>query len=156
MAHRHPEIYSELLDTASLHSGNITSLVESISRDIERESAEPAWWNRWESRGYIPDYSRILNNLQNLLDTGYADEVVSLGEKLFKSGKEQIMLSHDEGVTSSQISKCMTVVFMALQKCSLSDAEKMLRALDFQMEDEYDFCYGQEEFCRSHPGRRIF
>ena len=153
MAQRHPEIYSELLDTASLHSGNITSLVESISRDIERESAEPAWWNRWESRGYIPDYSRILNNLQNLLDTGYADEVVSLGEKLFKSGKEQIMLSHDEGVTSSQISKCMTVVFMALQKCSLSDAEKILRALDFQMEDEYDFCYGQEEFWKKKFNR---
>lgn len=146
MARRHPEIYSELHDTASLHSGKISSLIESISRDIELESAEPAWWNHWESRGHIPDYSHILANLRNLLDAGYADEVVTLGEKLFRSGKEQLMISNDEGVTGSQIVECMTVVFEALKGCSLSNVEKILRALDFQMEDDYDLCYGLDEF----------
>jgi len=145
-AYRHPTLSSELYDAASLHSGKISNLIESISRDIELESAEPAWWNRWESRGYIPDYSRILANLRNLLDAGYADEVVTLGEKLFKSGKEQVMLSEDEGVTGSRIAECMTVVFKALQSCSLSDPEKILRALDFQMEDDYDLSYGLDEF----------
>lgn len=146
MALRHPEIFSDLHDTVSLHSGKISNLVESISRDIELESAEPAWWNRWESRGYIPDYSRILANLRNLLDAGYTDEVVSLGEKLFRSGKEQLMLSDDDGETGSRIAECMTVVFKALQWCSLSNPEKILRALDFQMEDDYDLCYGMDEF----------
>lgn len=146
MAHRHPEIYSELHNTASLHSGKISSLVESISRDIELESAEPAFWNHWESRGYIPDYSRILTNLRNLLDEGYDDEVVSLGEKLFRSGKEQLMLSDDEGETGSQIAECMTIVFKALQRCSLSDVKKILCALNFQMVDDYNLCNGLDEF----------
>ncbi|MBN1272347.1 MAG: SWIM zinc finger domain-containing protein [Candidatus Aminicenantes bacterium] len=143
---RHPEIKAELHDEADLVTGKIEDLVKSISRDIDEISAEPAWWNEWKSQGEIPDYSRILNNLQNLLDEGYTDEVVTLGKKLYKSGQEQISISDDKGQTASQIIECLTVMFKALRFCSMPDSEKILTAFDFKLEDEYDLCWGMEEF----------
>lgn len=146
LADRYPKIYSELHDSACLASGSITKLVKATSRDIDRTSAEPGWWNSWQSQGFTPDYSRILSNLKRLLDAGYPDEVVALGNKLFRAGTAQVGQSDDEGQTAMQIADCMIVVFRALQRCSLPDVEKILCALDFELEDEYELCNGLDEF----------
>ena len=145
-ANRHPEIFAELRDASSLSSGSIAKLVKAVSREIDKTSSEPGWWRHWESQGFIPDYSRVLSNLQNLLEAGYADEVLSLGEKLFMAGSSQVGQSDDEGQTASQIADCMKVVFKALQECSLADSKKILWAVDFELRDEYELCYHLDEF----------
>lgn len=64
--------------------------------------------------GYIPDYSRVRSGLQELLDDGYADEVVRLGKKLFSKGTKQVAQSHDEGDTAYEVADTLKIVFMAL------------------------------------------
>ena len=95
---------------------------------------------------YIPDYSRVRSGLQELLDDGYADEVVRLGKKLFSKGTKQVEQSHDEGDTVYEVADTLKIVFMALGECSISNVAKMEMAVDFRLNDEYDLCSGLEMF----------
>ncbi|MEW6002795.1 MAG: SWIM zinc finger family protein [Nitrospirota bacterium] len=143
---RHPEITEELDYKVRITSSKPSVLVKTVEREIEKASREPGWQNHWNRRGYIPDYSRVRTGLQKLLDENHADEVVRLGEKLFSAGITQVEQSHDEGETADEVAQSMTIVFKALGECLLSDVDKMQRAVDFELSDEYDLCYGLEEF----------
>jgi uncharacterized Zn finger protein len=143
---RHPEIKEELDYKVRITSSKSSVLVKTVEREIEKASREPGWQNHWNRRGYIPDYSRVRSGLQKLLDERHADEIVRLGEKLFSAGVTQVEQSHDEGETGDEVAQSMMIVFKALGKCSMSDVDKMQRAVDFELSDEYDLCYGLEEF----------
>ncbi|MBU1207054.1 MAG: hypothetical protein KKH04_09020 [Proteobacteria bacterium] len=86
------------------------------------------------------------DRLEALLAKRHADEVVSLGKELFEAGKRQVEMSHDERETGEEISSCLEVVFRALPQSSLSPSEQMLWAVNADLEDEYDLCYGAESF----------
>ena len=143
---RHPEIKGELNYKVRITSCKPSIIVKTVEREIEKVSREPGWQNHWDRRGYIPDYSRVRTGLQKLLDEKHADEVVRLGEKLFSAGIAQVEQSHDEGETADEVAQSMTIVFNALGECSLPDVDKMQWAVDFELRDEYDLCYGLEEF----------
>ncbi|MFB0508339.1 MAG: hypothetical protein ACETWT_16570 [Thermodesulfobacteriota bacterium] len=61
-------------------------------------------------------------------------------------GKSQAEMSHDEGETAAEISSCLDVVFQALPQSSLPPAEQILWAVDAQLEDERELCYGAKFF----------
>ena len=143
---RHPEIKGELDYKVRIKSSKSSVLVKTVEREIEKASREPGWQNHWNRGGYIPDYSRVQTGLQRLLDENHTDEIVRLGEKLFSAGIMQVEQSHDEGETADEVAQSMTIVFKALGECSLSDVDKMQQAVDFELRDEYDLCYGLEEF----------
>jgi len=62
--------------------------------------------------------------------------------------------SHDEGETADEIAECMPIVFKALAKCSLSDVDKLERAVDFSLRDEYGLCRGLDEFLNRSFGKK--
>src|SRR3990172_4578383 len=125
-----------------------------VEREILKASSEPGWQNHWKHAGYAPEYSRVKGGLERLLDEGHADEVVRLGEKLFSAGIDQIEQSHDEGETAWEVTDALKIVFKALGECSLSSVEKMERAVDFGLRDEYDLCHGLEIFWKRRFGKK--
>ena len=106
----YPEIGRKIEEEESLKAGRVTKVVRSIRAEIEDVTSEPAWANYWSGEGSIPDYSRVRERLQSLLNSGHADEVVELGKYLWRLGNKQVESSDDEGETGSQISECMAVV----------------------------------------------
>jgi uncharacterized Zn finger protein len=86
------------------------------------------------------------DRLQALLDKGHADEVIALGKHLLEVGTRQVEMSHDEGETAEAIASCLTVVFQALSRSSLSAAEQMLWAVEAELDDEYELCQAAEQF----------
>jgi uncharacterized Zn finger protein len=143
---RNPEIREDLNYKAQITREKPVTLIKIVEREILKASNEPGWRDHWKHIDYIPDYSRVRSGLQELLDDGYADEVVRLGKKLFSKGTKQVEQSHDEGDTAYEVADTLKIVFMALGECSISDVEKMEMAVDFRLNDEYDLCSGLEMF----------
>jgi uncharacterized Zn finger protein len=142
----HPEIRDEMNYKARIENGKPSALVKTVEIEIVKAGSEPGWRNYWKHTGYTPDYSRVSAGLRKLLDEGHADEVVRLGEKLFSAGITQVEQSHDEGETAGAVADSLTVVFEAMGKCSLAGVDKMERAVDFGLRDEYGLCHGLEIF----------
>lgn len=133
----HSEIGREIVERAQLKSGSVSKLVQSLRREIERISREPAWVNRWNGEGEIPDYSHVRTQLDSLLKAGHADEVISLGRNLWRLGNAQIGQSDDEGDTAGQISECMEVVIEAVPQSSMAPHEQLLLKIDTCLTDNY-------------------
>lgn len=152
-----PELTKELgfAPRASSKKG-CDALAKAVTKAIVVTSRESGWRNYWQHTGYTPDYSPVRKGLQQLLDEGCPDDVVHLGEKLFVRGKEQIEQSDDEGETADEIARTMSVVFQALAKCSLPDTDKLERAVDFGLRDEYDLCRGLDEFLHRKFGKKTW
>jgi uncharacterized Zn finger protein len=146
LAESYPVVRESLLDRRDLALGSVKELVKQAKQEIDHLSAEPGWRNQWDDAGYTPDYSRVQDRLQALLDKGHADEVIALGKRLLEAGTQQVEMSHDEGETAEAISSCLNVVFRALSRSSLSATEQMLWAVEAVLEDEYDLCRGAEQF----------
>jgi uncharacterized Zn finger protein len=146
LAGQYPLIMAHLQDQNNLSIGDVSDMVGSIRNEIRELSSEPGWQNHWRNEGYIPDYSRVKHRLEGLLDQGYADEVIVLGEELLEAGIRQVEMSDDEGETEEEIASCMGVVFRALPKSSLSPADQMLWAVDRELEDQWALCEGVEVF----------
>jgi len=151
----HPELKKELgFARPAPGKKGCAALTKSVTKAIVMISREPAWRNYWKRTGHTPDYSPVRDGLQRLLDEGCPDDVVRLGEKLFVKGIEQVEQSHDEGETATEISDTMPIVFKALAKCSLSDTDKLERAVDFGLRDDYDLCSGADEFLQRRFGKK--
>ena len=146
MAKKYPSVREDLQYRQKLSKGAVKNIVRDIRKEISALSEEPAWRNHWDDEGHIPDYSRVEERLESLLDAGNADEVIALGEELLTEGIQQVEMSHDEGETAEEISSCLEVVFRALSRSSLSPVEQMLWAIDAELEDEYDLCCGSRYF----------
>ncbi|MBW1841404.1 MAG: SWIM zinc finger domain-containing protein [Deltaproteobacteria bacterium] len=146
LAERHPNVSGHLLDKVDLSKGTVNNMVDSVRNEIMELSSEPGWQNHWRNEGYTPDYSRVKHRFEALLDQGFADELIALGEELMTAGTSQVEMSHDEGETEEEIASCMDVVFRALPQSSLSPSEQMLWAVDRELEDQWALCEGVEVF----------
>jgi uncharacterized Zn finger protein len=122
------------------------SAVKSIEREIDRVTAEVAWWNSWRSEGHIPDYSGIRSGLRALLKQGQADDVVRLGDRMLRQMKRQIEMSNDDGMTEMEMIPALETVFAALKASTLAHIEKMLIAHDWRTIDDYGLCRGLDAF----------
>ena len=137
LAAQHPEIERGMLEKEQLASGRVDKVVSSLRREIRTITSEPAWYNSWKGEGNIPDYSHVQAQLQALLASGHADEVIQLGEELWTRGNEQVEQSHDEGETATAIAACLEVVLQAVPLSSLAPAEQLLWVIDRALADEY-------------------
>jgi uncharacterized Zn finger protein len=151
---RNPEIGEELNYKAKIAHGKPSALVRTVKREILKASSEPGWRNYWKHTGYTPDYSRVRSGLQRLRDEGHADEVVTLGERLFSAGIDQVEQSNDEGETAEEVAGALKIVFGALGECSLGSADKMEKAIDFALSDDYGLCRGLELFWKRRFGKK--
>jgi uncharacterized Zn finger protein len=146
LAEHYPVVRQSILDRHDLAMGSVKALVQQTRQEIDRLSAEPGWSNHWDDAAYTPDYSRVQDRLQALLDQGHADDVIALGKHLLHAGTQQVEMSQDEGETAEAIAACLTVVFRALSHSSLSTAEQMLWAVEAELDGEYDLCQAAEAF----------
>jgi uncharacterized Zn finger protein len=126
LAQHHSVVRESLLDRRDLSMGSVKELVKQARQEIDHLSAEPGWRSHWDDAGYTPDYSRVQDRLQTLLDKGHADEVIALGKHLLEAGTQQVEMSHDEGETAEAISSYLKVIFRALSRSSPSPAARML------------------------------
>ncbi len=146
LSERYPSVREDLQDRQNLSKGSVKRVVGAARKEIHKLSSRPGWRNHWNNEGYVPDYSRVKDRLESLLANGHADEVVVLGKELLETGIRQVEMSDDEGETGIEISSCLDIVFLALPQSSLSPVDQMLWAIDAELMDDYELCYGSESF----------
>ncbi len=146
LATAHAEVRQDLWIRGSVAAGQFKDLIQYVRKEIDSVTEEEAWYDRWRQQGFLPDYSGVRDGLRELLDAGRADDVVSLGRRLFRKAQEQVGISHDDGETAAEVADTMKIVYQALLECSLSDTEKMEIAVDLELEDESELCSESEIF----------
>jgi uncharacterized Zn finger protein len=140
-----PELLDGILDRKGLDEGSVDDMVESVRREIDSVSSEPAWWNHWRGEGQLPDYARIRERLSGLFEAGHADAVMELGERLWKRGLKQVAQSDDEGATGREIARCMEVVLKAVSQSSMSPVQQVLWLIDAYQSDDYGLLEVEED-----------
>jgi uncharacterized Zn finger protein len=126
-------------------------MVKRIRRLIRAAGEDDGWEDHWHHERFTPDYSGVVEKLEELLAVGHADEVLKLGEELMRSGQEQVERSNDDGMTGIEIATCVPVIEKALQRSSLPTAQKLTWVVDALLADEYDIFGDLEKYLdRSH------
>lgn len=146
LSRQFPDVRKELEARRVMSGEPAGKLVDFLEREIEELSSEQAWYNPWKGEGNIPDYSKVRNGLERLLASGHADEVLHLGELLLEAGTNQVEMSDDEGEVATEIAECMEIVFRALPRSSLTQAEQMIWATKVELDDDYGICEEVESF----------
>ncbi|MBI4296291.1 MAG: SWIM zinc finger domain-containing protein [Chloroflexi bacterium] len=146
MSQRFPAVHDALQDRYHLLKGDVAKLVKAVRKEIDKLGAgpEPDWRGDWNAAD--PNYSGIRDRLEMLLEKGYADEVVEMGNGLLAAGNQQIEMVDDEGESIQEVASCLDIVFKALSMSSLLPADRMLWAVEAELQDEYDFCSGAAVF----------
>jgi uncharacterized Zn finger protein len=140
-----PEIERSLLEDEQLRSGQIEPLVRSLRKEIKSLTEEHAWYSHWNNEGNIPDYSHVRRQFRALLDRGRADELLALGDELWRLGTEQIEQADDEGQTQGALSKCLEIVLQAVPQSSLTRAGQLLWVIDRLLADEFSLLESGDE-----------
>ncbi len=133
-----PEVGRRIRETEQLTKGKIGTIVRALRKEIRDLTAKDAWYNPWQNIGNLPDYDHVEQQLRALVVEGHGDEVLELGEELWRRGMEQVAVSDDEGETSMAISACMGVVLEALPRSGLALSDQLLWLIDRELEDEYN------------------
>jgi len=110
----------EFQERIALAQGDIDRLVNQARRELHDVTEEVGWQNHWNDEGHTPNYSRLKHKLERLVEMEYCDEVAELGRELIRCGMDQVGQSHDDGETAMGLADCLTVVFDAVVKSSLS------------------------------------
>jgi uncharacterized Zn finger protein len=156
LADNYSQVRKTLQDRHNLVSGNVKNLVALIKKDISDLGNVDDYYDDWNDyRGYHnDDLSPLQQRLEDLLAQGYADKVVSLGDKILSAGKYRVEMEQ-EGESATEITDGMTVVFKAVSQSSMSVVEQMLWVINMESESDYDLCSGshvfwEQEFTRAN------
>ena len=137
LAETHGEVRQSLENRRSLTSGEIRKVLKSIRSEIAALE-EPAW----ESRHYgyqVRNTDRLKAMLQALVASGQVDAAVRLGPELLAAGIQALEYEH-EGESTEAIGDCLDVLFQAIDRSSLSPADRIEWVLDMALADEYELC----------------
>ncbi len=145
IAGRYPAVHQDIMEKEHLEKGRVDTLTESLRQEIRKLTAEPAWYDSWQHRGELPDYSHLERQMRALAGQGHADALLELGSELWSRGIAQVEQSDDEGATADAIAGCLEIIVRALPQSSLSPPEQLLWVIDHLLEDEYDLLAGAEE-----------
>lgn len=135
---RFPELREEFRECIALGEGDVDRLVAQARQELRRVTSEMGWRNNWTGEGHTPDFSRLQQRLERLVELGHPDAVVPLGGELIERGIKQVGQSDDEGKTAYAIGECLPVVFKAVAESSLPPSQKLLFAIDASLQDDYD------------------
>ena len=152
----HPEVEADIVHHRALSGGDVAAIVRRLRAEIAAVSEQEAWSNGWSGEGDLPDYSRVQSGLTSLLDGAHHDAAVELGQELFHAGQDQVGRSHDDGETGMAIADCMSIVYRAVLKSSLSDPEKILYAIDLSLADDYGLADNVERIVDRKWSRRTW
>ncbi len=137
LAKTHGEVRQSLENRRSLTTGEIRKVLKSIRSEIAALE-EPAW----ESHHYgyqVRNTDRLKAMLQALVASGQVDAAVRLGPELLAAGTQALEYEH-EGESTEAIGDCLDVLFQALDRSSLSPADRIEWVLDMALADEYELC----------------
>lgn len=81
----------------------------------------------------------------SMIESGRKDSLEE-GDDEYSKGIDQIEQTDDDGETRIDIPDVLSIVFKALKICSKPDVDKMEWAIDIELEDDYDLCYGLEDY----------
>jgi uncharacterized Zn finger protein len=120
IAQEHQWLGNHLADRGNLEQGKISPIREAIRRDIE--ALEPDWQD-YDAFDADTDFAHIAERLAALLDAGYADDVVELGEAFLQLAPKRYEYSHyDDWAISSGIAECLDIILKAVSRSSLPPA----------------------------------
>jgi uncharacterized Zn finger protein len=88
-------------------------------------------------------YSEVKRNLGRLIDQGHLRQAMELSLELMKEGSCQVEMS-DEGLMTSDIEECFSVVVKALKKCDLPPSEVITWCEAMSKSDRVGFIYERE------------
>ena len=134
---RYADARQFILERYLLDSGGTRKLVNSLLDEIHDLTSEHAWSRSWDDVYHLPDYSHLEEQFAELAKKGCADELLELGEVLWKQGNDQLEECDDEGETGSDIGDCIEIVLNAIPQSSLSKPEQLLWAIEIKSTDNY-------------------
>ena len=135
LAQEYPRISERLVNRANLKQGKINPVKEAIRRDIE--ALEPDWQDD-DAFDVDNDFTHIAEQLAALLDAGYAEDVVELGETFLRLAPRRYEYSHyDDWAIESGIAECLDIILEALSCSSIPPAEQLLWYIDAVQKDDY-------------------
>lgn len=137
LAETHDEVRQSLENRRRLTSGETRKVLKSIRSEIATLE-EPAW----ESHHYgyqVRNTDRLKAMLQALVASGQADAAVRLGPELLAAGTRALEYEH-EAESTEAIGACLDVLFRALDRTSMSPADRIEWVLDMALADEYELC----------------
>jgi len=137
LAKIHPVIEQLLRESQQLHSGQIAPLLRALRKEINHLTSEPAWRNHWNNEGSVPDYSHVQRQFEALFAAGHFDELLELGDLLWREGSAQVEQSDDDGESATDIGECLEVVVDAVPKSSLPRPQQLLWLIERRLSDEY-------------------
>lgn len=140
IALEYPNVAYKLKQTGRIRCGQLDTALKTVKKKIKKLINEPVY-DQWKGDVNIPDYSSLQDELMQILNSGYADEILDLGEEIFQGSKWQLEECDDEGETQFAIESCMEVFFKALGKSSLSTAMQIKKIFDMLNDDEYNVIY---------------
>ena len=146
VAQEHPRVRELLANHANLKQGKIDLVRNAIRKDIE--ALEPDWPDD-DAFDADSDFAHIAERLAALLDAGYADEVVELGEVFLRLAPQRYEYSHyDDWSIESGISECLDIILKALPRSSLPPAEQILWYIDAELKDDYAILDNTKDFVK--------
>ena len=150
LSERDSLLSKHLWDMLNLASGETVETVADIYSELEEIWEEAKSYDYRDYDSPYPDFSNLRNRLESLLETGYAGEVADIGMKILE-GYEEIAPYDEEDNISWEVSVCMGVVIKALLQAESPAHERMLKALDFELKDEYDLFDGESFWNSDFP-----
>ena len=137
LAETHDVVRQSLENRRSLTTGEIRKVLKRIRSEIAALE-EPAWDSH--HYGYqVRNTDRLKAMLQALVASGQVDAAVRLGPELLAAGTQALDYEH-EGESTEAIGDCLDVIFQALDRSSLSPADRIEWVLDMALGDEYELC----------------
>lgn len=137
LARIHPDIEQSLRESEQLCRGQVAPLLRALRKEIVHLTGEPAWCNHWNNEGSVPDYSHVQRQFEALFAAGHFDELLELGDLLWREGSEQVEQSDDDGQTATDIGECLEVVVAAVPKSSLPRPQQLLWLIERRLSDEF-------------------
>ncbi len=133
-----PEVYEALREEVALHETGPVDLIAEARRAIKKATSVDPWRNHWDDEGELPDYRPVERVLRRLLELERADDVVALGRVLLEKGFQQLGRANDDGETNDRLHRCLKVVFEAVAKSSMSGPDRLLFAIDADLDEPSD------------------
>jgi len=132
LSEKYPSVNEYLYEKYGIAMSEAEVLINSIRTEIARQIKDPE--TDYDDEFFSIDCSGIKKDMESLLELGYADTLLEIGQELFSSGLEFADGYDDEyGSGAIGIASCMQVVFEALPRSSLSPFDRMLYAVELEI-----------------------
>lgn len=139
LAESHFPVAKVLQDRCTLVSAGPKEIIAAIKQKLTHIDDQTEW-----DEG-VANVTYLKQRLETLLAMGYVNEAVGIGEELLSVGNRYVEANTEEYL-HSEIADCMTLIFQALPRSSMSLVEQMLWVVDMELDDEYDLCGGAHTF----------